>query len=117
MVALLAFSITAGFNAVPGDNRVTCLGFSNNNLSLDSASINFGYPYDGFSFTFNPPHPNASQPICQVSRNRAPFSSSAQFFVALGVLSMFYVIAALIVYILFITPDLVWAKWLVIAVS
>ena len=94
---------------------MTCLSISNNNMSLDSASINFGFPYDRFSFTFNPPHPNASQPICQVSLNRPPFSSSVQFFAAVGVLSMFYVIAALIMYILFITPACV--KWLVIAVS
>lgn len=119
VIALLAFSITAGFNSIgPNDNRVDCLGFSNNNVTLDRASINFGYPYSGFVVTFSPQQPpNATQPFCQVPPGRQLFSTSAEFFVAMGVLSMVYVIVALIVYILFITPDLVLAKWLVIGVS
>jgi len=119
VIALLAFSITAGFNTIgPNDNRVDCFGFSNNNVTLDRVSINFGYPYSGFVVTFSPQQPpNATQPICQVPPGRQLFSSSAEFFVAMGVLSMVYVIVALIVYILFITPDLVLAKWLVIGVS
>lgn len=47
----------------------------------------------------------------------AAFSSSAQFFVALGVLTMLYVLGAILVYMLFITPELFMAKWIVIGVS
>ena len=44
-------------------------------------------------------------------------NTSAEFFVAMGVLTMLYVIFALLVYVLFITPELFLAKWLVVGVS
>ncbi len=43
-------------------------------------------------------------------------ASSAQFFVAMGVLTMIYVGGAIVVYVLFITPELYLAKWIVIGV-
>ena len=46
-----------------------------------------------------------------------PLSGSAQFFVALGVLTIIYVVGAVLIYMLFITPELYLAKWLVIGVS
>lgn len=44
-------------------------------------------------------------------------SSSAQFFVAMGLLTIIYVVGALLVYVMFITPELFLAKWLVIGVG
>ena len=43
-------------------------------------------------------------------------ASSAQFFVAMGVLTMIYAGGAIVVYMLFITPELYLAKWIVIGV-
>ena len=45
------------------------------------------------------------------------FSGRSGYFVAMGVLSMIYVIAAIIVYMLFLIPDLFLVKWLVVGVS
>ena len=63
---------------------------------------------------------NRSASACDTSSNifsRQTFYGSAQFYVAMGVFTMLYVIGALIIYILFITPELFMAKYLVIVVS
>ena len=57
--------------------------------------------------------------ICDQDRvfSRQIFYSSAQYYVAMGVFTMLYVIGALIIYVVFITPELFMAKYLVIVVS
>ena len=49
--------------------------------------------------------------------SRRTFYGSAQYYVAMGVFTMLYVIGALIIYVVFITPDLFMAKYLVVVVS
>ena len=120
VIALLAFSITAGFSSGSTNNSMTCLGGNNQN---NTVYITFSYPYSSGSFAFTPqegtPGPNTTLDMCTQATqfSTRAFSSSAQFFVALGVLTMIYVIAALLIYMMFIIPDLFIAKWLVIGVS
>ena len=61
---------------------------------------------------------NRTATECQTSLfSRQIFYGSAQYYVAMGVFTMLYVIGALIIYIVFITPELFMAKYLVIVVS
>lgn len=118
VVALLAFSTTAGFRTLgPDDNRVNCMGFNNTPYR---AVLNFRYPMDSqdFFFTYSPsPPPNATENGCPQSMPFQAFNGRSGYFVAMGVLSMIYVIAAIVVYMLFLIPDLFIVKWLVIGVS
>ena len=69
-----------------------------------------------YDFTVDPAAPNMT--ACDnVELRTLPLSGSSQFFVAVGVLTLIYVLGATLVYILFITPELFLAKWLVIGVS
>ena len=117
-VALLAFSTTAGFRSVnPDDNHVNCVGFNN---TAYEAGLNFRYPMDSqdFFFSYLPfPPPNATENGCPQSMPFQPYNGRSGYFVAMGVLSMIYVIAAIFVYMLFLVPDLFIVKWLVIGVS
>lgn len=119
IVALLAFSITAGFSSGSQSNSLGCLGnvnITNSTPTNFTSYITFGYPYSSGNYRINT---EPAENISDISRcgggfRNLPLSSSAQFFVAMGVLTMIYVIGALLVYMLFITPDLFMAKWLVI---
>lgn len=117
-VALLAFSTTAGFSTVnPDDNHVNCIGFNN---TAYKAGLNFQYPMDSqdFFFSYLPfPPPNATENGCPQSMPFQSFNGRSGYFVAMGVLSMIYVIVAIVVYMLFLIPDLFLVKWLVIGVS
>ena len=124
-VALLAFAITAGFNSGATSNSITCVGRDSlNNTRNFTAYATFGYPYSAGSFNITPaPNQNLSNiniNACMVANSgytTQVFSTSAEFYVAMGVVTMLYVVGALLIYMLFITPDLFMAKWLVIGVS
>ena len=111
IIALLAFTTTVGFSS-SSSNRVDCMGF---NATKRTAIITFSYPYipGDFRATYIPDD-NFIQAKCTASFSHKTFSSSAQYFVGMGVLSMLYNIAAIIIYILFVTPKL-W--WLILGVS
>ena len=123
-IAILAFATTAGFQSSTSNNTLTC---TSSNVSTNyTASVSYVYPYDGdnFRMVISPEDDfitNRSTSACDTSSNiifsRQTFYGSAQFYVAMGVFTMLYVIGALIIYILFITPELFMAKYLVIVVS
>ena len=120
-IAILAFSVTAGFSSSGTNNTITCQGTPpNNSLDNYTATITYQYPYDGDNFQINPT-PNLVNVTVQCRQDRVfsrqIFYSSAQYYVAMGVFTMLYVIGALIIYVVFITPDLFMAKYLVIVVS
>ena len=121
-IALLAFAITAGFNSGSTNNSLTCLGNNTNTTASSNltAYMTFSYPYTGDNFDLMPESVD-NMTICTMApstRFGTPvLSTSAQFFVAMGVLTMLYVVGAVLVYLMFITPDLFLAKWLVIGVS
>ena len=81
-----------------------------------TAIVTFDYPYrdDDFKIRFETDNNNID---CDRSFDSGTFSGSAEYFVAMGVFTMLYVIVAILVYIFFITPELFLAKWLVIGVS
>ncbi len=112
MIALLAFSTTAGFNSTGSDNDVSC-DTNGTNISR-RAILEFEYPYGDDDFSIRYSSPDFS---CRESFDSGAFSGSAQYFVGMGVLTMLYVIVVIPVYMLFITPDLFLAKWLVVGVS
>ena len=124
LIAILAFSTTAGFSSSGGNNTITCLSPSQNRTY--TATVTYQYPYDGDNFNIIPA-PNdefimnrtTMTSECQPSKifSRQIFYGSAQYYVAMGVFTMLYVIGALVIYIVFITPDLFMAKYLVIVVS
>jgi len=81
--------------------------------------MTFSYPYAASSYNLRVEPSgifNSTDCTSAFSFSTSPLSSSAQFFVAMGVLSMIYVVGALLVYVLFITPELFMAKWLVLGV-
>ena len=119
VVALLAFSTTAGFSTISDDNRVNCRSSIYNNTEYQ-AVLHFEYPFteQNFRFTYLPSAPpNATEAGCPQSMPFRRFSGRSGYFVAMGVLSMIYVIAAIVVYMLFLIPELFLVKWLVVGVS
>lgn len=119
VVALLAFSTTAGFRTISDDNRINCRSSIYNNTEYH-AVLHFQYPFaeQDFRFTYLPSTPpNFTEAGCPQSMPFQRFSGRSGYFVAMGVLSMIYVIAAIIVYMLFLIPDLFLVKWLVVGVS
>ena len=119
VVALLAFSTTAGFRTISDDNRINCRSSIFNNTEYH-AVLHFQYPFteQDFRYTYLPSTPpNFTEAGCPQSMPFQRFSGRSGYFVAMGVLSMIYVIAAIIVYMLFLIPDLFLVKWLVVGVS
>ena len=120
LIALLAFATTAGFNSSSTGNSVSCLGVNNTNYT---GYMTFGYPFSSGSYNihFSPMNGftmnNTNCSSIPSSFSQLALAGSAQFFVAMGILTILYVIGAVLVYLLFITPKLFMAKWLVIGVS
>lgn len=91
------------------------------NDTLRETVFRFSYPYSSSRLSVDIPTDDpfvANRTECNDLRQfpHRTFSSSAQYFVAMGVLTMLYVIAAVIMYMFFITPKLFLAKWIVIGV-
>ena len=121
LIAILAFSTTEGFSSSGGNNTISCRNSTQNRTY--TATVTYQYPYDGDNFNIIPaPNDefimNRTTSECRTSIfSRQIFYGSAQYYVAMGVFTMLYVIGALVIYIVFITPDLFMAKYLVIVVS
>ena len=88
------------------------------NATQRTAVITFDYPYSPGDFRVRySPDDGRVLANCSASFSRKTFSTSAQYFVGMGVLTMLYVIGAIIVYMLFISPEFYMAKWLILGVS
>ncbi|CAI8014674.1 Synaptophysin [Geodia barretti] len=120
IISILTFSITAGFTNVPNNNSLSCT--TSDNVSRE-VSLEFNYPFraQNFKAVYIP----FDEFIANVSRNESScqqtsgfdtrsFAGFAQYFVAMGVLSFLYCLGILFVYILFINPQLSFAKWIIL---
>ncbi|XP_064400768.1 synaptophysin-like protein 1 [Halichondria panicea] len=116
-VALLAFALTAGFHSSGDSNSVTCTS-NQTGLPNYTAAVDFTYPYTINSYSArvltSDNFTNNNTQCRGAGSMNVLLASSAQFFVAMGVLTMIYAGGAIVVYMLFITPELYLAKWIVI---
>ena len=123
IISILTFSITAGFTNVPNNNSLSCT--TSDNVSRE-VSLEFNYPFraQNFKAVYTP----FDEFIANVLRNESScqqtsgfdtrsFAGFAQYFVAMGVLSFLYCLGILFVYVLFINPQLSFAKWIILFVS
>jgi hypothetical protein len=119
VLALLAFALVAGFTAT---NHASCAGW-NNTAKILPATIesNSRYPFNELMVAIDIADPNDTHVLpLEFSYNLgASYQQSSQFFVAWGVLTIFYGIISLLVYILTTANSkLEWfVNYLVLAVS
>ena len=85
MLAILAFSLTAGFSV---EDQFTCKISGSNDSNI--ATLKSSYPYREYEYSPGP----GSQDL------DGNYSSGAEFFVAWGVLSMIYCLVAILIYML-----------------
>ena len=117
VIAILAFSITAGFTNSNNDNSLSCLSTDN---ATRTVRLTFRYPFRGEDFRASY-SPNATSNSSSCGRaggfENKGFSNMAEFFVVMGVFTFLYCLVALPVYVIFITPKMPFAKWIIVAVS
>lgn len=93
VLAILAFSLTAGFTV---ENKFVCdLTVNQTANETTSFTLKSSYPYDEYDLKSS----NNSLTKNHVNLNKH-YSSGAEFFVAWGVLSMIYCLVAIPVYML-----------------
>ena len=123
IISILAFSITAGFTNSPNNNSLTCT--TNDNVSRE-LNLEFNYPFraQNFKAVYIPfddfiEKVTRNESSCRVTSgfDTRSFAGFAQFFVAMGVLSFLYCLGILCIYVLFINPQLPFAKWIIVFVS
>lgn len=89
MLAILAFSLTAGFSA---ENQYTCI-FNGTNETA-TFTLKSSYPYSEYELSVSEAGDTQSRDL------EGHYSSGAEFFVAWGVLSMIYCLVAIPMYML-----------------
>jgi hypothetical protein len=120
IISILAFSITVGFTGGINDNSLSCNTTSNN----ASVGVELGFSYPFRESDFRAQYQPSEEVILNISNNTVScgraegfrsknFAGFAQYFVAMGVLSFLYCLGILLVYVIFINPDLPFAKWLI----
>ena len=124
IISILAFSITVGFTGGINDNSLSCNTTSNN----ASVGVELGFSYPFRENDFRAQYQPSEEVILNISNNTVScgraegfrsknFAGFAQYFVAMGVLTFLYCLGILLVYVIFINPDLPFAKWLIAFVS
>lgn len=120
IISILAFSITAGYTDGPNDNSLSCV--SANNVSHE-VKLEFVYPFqaNNFKAVYSPNDEfianstrNTSSCGTRTGFKNRSFSGLAQFFVAMGIFSFLYCLGIVFVYVLFVTQEFPFVKWILI---
>ena len=94
VLAILAFSLTAGFSA---EDQFTCKLTGDLSNTTVTVTLKASYPYREFDYS------SAQDGDTQIEGSQdldGNYSSGAEFFVAWGVLSMIYCLVAILIYML-----------------
>lgn len=95
MLAILAFSLTAGFSVE--DQFVCEVPYNSTTNTTVTFTLKSSYPYREYEYTASEDGHIQVDPNQDLDRH---YSSGAEFFVAWGVLSMIYCLVAILIYML-----------------
>lgn len=129
-MSILAFALTAGYSS--SDNTEQCIVAldADTNVTVTIA-LEFGYTFHSENFDVTYPSvgnirnssgngssvgPSVVGATCQKDFDKN-FDGGAEFFVAMGVLSMLYSLGSIPVYMLFLNDQWSYAKWIANIVS
>ena len=124
MLSILAFALTAGYSS--SDNTAQCIALDGATNTTVTVRLSFGYTFHSEDFDIQygnyAPVTNGStngslaESTCQTTFDNN-YDSGAEFFVAMGVLSMLSALASLPIYMLFLNDQWSYSKWIANIVS
>ena len=112
--------MTAGYSS--SDNTEECIASLDNNKTVTATiRLEFGYTFHSETFDITYPSVNSTNGSLIESTCKTDFDKNydggAEFFVAMGVLSMLYSLGSLPIYMIFLNDQWSYSKWIANIVS